>query len=457
MTRLFFDISDIAIYIRKYRSISGIQRVTVMIVSEITRQLGPDKVYLAWHRAPGTPYLASPATDLLDALRHFDTATLGQALGVPVAEHVLYSAAQILPSHPTPSWAYADADAELATLDAVETGTVPATRHGTPFFELAKQGDILCGLGRSWGQPHLEDSYREAKRRGISVHLLVHDLIPLKLPQLANPGSSSDYYTWLSRSPAYCCSYLANSRATGADLRDFLQELDARCPVHVTPLAQERLIEAPTNLRTHPDIPLAHARALSHAQTAARLSLPVREAMTVPYVLCVGTIEPRKNLWRLVQAWSRLTREPTLEMPRLVLAGRRGWLTDGFLEMLERTGGMGGWVVHLNAPTDEELDYLYRHCLFIAKVSLYEGWGLPIGEGLSYGKTGVVSHTSSMPEVGGDMVEYCDPTATHSIADACRKLLAAPEHRLALEERIARTRLRGWEDVAQDVLKVLLH
>ena len=451
MARLFFDISDIAIYIRKYRSISGIQRVTVMVISEITRQLGSDKVYLSWHSAPGTPYLTCPAADMLDALRRFDTVTLGQALNLPAPEYILQSAAHLLPSHPEP-----DGRDDLVTLPTPRAEPTPKKHYGSPFFGFAKQGDTLCGLGRSWGQPHLEESYLSAKRQGIAVHLLVHDLIPLKLPQLANPGSSIDYYNWLSHSTAYCSSYLANSQATEVDLRAFLDDIGAIRPVHITPLAQARLIQIP-QLCSNPDIPHAHAQALLHAQTAAQLRLSVREATTVPYVLCVGTIEPRKNLWRLVQAWEQLRRDSALEMPRLVLAGRRGWLTDGFLDMLERTGGMNGWVTHLNEPTDTELDYLYRHCLFTAKVSLYEGWGLPIGESLSYGKTGVVSCTSSMPEVGGDMVEYCDPNSISSIASACRQLVRNKEHRLALERQISLAKLRGWDAVAHDVLEVLTH
>lgn len=446
--RVFFDISDIAIYIRNHRSISGIQRASVMIISEITRQLKPGAVHLAWHADPKAPYLTCPASELLDALRRFDTVTLGRALGVPVAQQILQAAAEAASQRVI---AGRDQDEnDLTILSDLGPMVLPTT----PFPEKAQPGDVLCALGRSWGQPHLEQSFRQAHANGIAVHLLVHDLIPMKLPHLANPGSSAAYYDWLSRSSGYCDSYLANSQSTAADLRAFLGELGAATPIHATPLAQARLI-APPARTVDPEIPPSHARALAEARTAATLSLPVREAATLPFVLCVGTIEPRKNLWRLAQAWAQLAREAGPGLPRLILAGRRGWLTDGFLEMLKRTGGIGGWVVHLDAPEDHELDYLYRHCLFTAKVSLYEGWGLPIGEGLSYGKTGVVSQSSSMPEVGGDLVEYCDPNSIDDIAKACRKLMADPKHRHGLEMRIAGSALRSWADVGRDVLAAL--
>ena len=98
---------------------------------------------------------------------------------------------------------------------------------------------------------------------------------------------------------------------------------------------------------------------------------------------------------------------------------------------------------------------MYENCLFTATVSFYEGWGLPIGESLSFGKTAVVAQNSSMPEVGGDMVAYCDAHSISSIYEACHKLIAEPEYRRALEKKISDTSLRTWDDVAQDVEIVL--
>jgi glycosyltransferase involved in cell wall biosynthesis len=106
-------------------------------------------------------------------------------------------------------------------------------------------------------------------------------------------------------------------------------------------------------------------------------------------------------------------------------------------------------------PSDEELAFLYENCEFTAMVSFYEGWGLPIGESLSHGKTAVVADNSSLPEVGMDMVEYCDAKSVSSIAAACRKLIVDKDHRARLEERIRQTKLRTWDDVADDFLAAL--
>jgi glycosyltransferase involved in cell wall biosynthesis len=175
----------------------------------------------------------------------------------------------------------------------------------------------------------------------------------------------------------------------------------------------------------------------------------------VPYVLVVGTMESRKNIWRLAQAWQQLTQTPGLDMPKLVFAGKPGWLNDDFENLMEATGNLGGWVQFAKRPSDAELGFLYENCLFTATVSFYEGWGLPIGESLSFGKTAVVADNSSMPEVGGDLVEYCDAHSINSIYAACRRLIENPARREALEAKIAQTRLRTWDDVASDMIKLV--
>ena len=71
------------------------------------------------------------------------------------------------------------------------------------------------------------------------------------------------------------------------------------------------------------------------------------------------------------------------------------------------------------------------------------------------GKTAVVARSTSMPEVGGDLVEYCDPLDVESIATACKTLIVDTAHRKALEGRIAQTRLRTWDDVAEEFIQAL--
>lgn len=473
MAQVFFDISDIVTYIRHHSSISGIQRATVMIIAEAVRVQGPKNVYLSFLRPGENRHLCCPATELIETLERFDTKALGDALQ-------LETKAANTPEDPPFLHRYRNKPLKLAyhrfrlaralRLDdqryllkrgidpanvrtKATTPLLPATPRLQPLSEVARPGDTLCGLGAIWGMNDLAIAFQAAKDLGLKVFVMVHDLIPMKLPEMADFKAARSYYDWLSETPNYCVGYLANSDSTARDLKEFMTVLGVDLPIHLTPLAQAQL-DVGRASQLSSGLPAEHATMLARSRAAGAVSTNVREAALLPYVLCVGTIEPRKNLWRLAQTWNRMARKTELETPRLVLAGKRGWLTEDFLKMLEATGGMGGWVSFIEAPTDAELTYLYRNCLFTATVSLYEGWGLPIGEGLSYGKTGVVSQTSSMPEVGGDMVAYCDPTSMQSIEAAVLRCLD-PSERAALEARIAQTTLRSWDDVGRDVMAAL--
>jgi len=130
-------------------------------------------------------------------------------------------------------------------------------------------------------------------------------------------------------------------------------------------------------------------------------------------------------------------------------------MKQDFDALLQATGNIFGWVEVVECPTDAELATLYRKCQFLVMPSLYEGWGLPVGEALSYGKTAVVSGTSSLPEVGEDLVEYCDPVSIDSIMEACLRLIENPTYRAHLEQRIKETHLRGWEDVASELVAAI--
>ncbi|WP_176055881.1 glycosyltransferase family 4 protein [Brucella intermedia] len=139
-----------------------------------------------------------------------------------------------------------------------------------------------------------------------------------------------------------------------------------------------------------------------------------------PYLLFVGTLEPRKNLLRLLEAFAALPADTRSEL-LLVIAGGQGWgLSDLTTEIsrLDITSSvrLTGFV------SDEELGKLYRDARFLAMPSLYEGFGFPIIEANQLGVPVLTSNTSSMPEVGGDTALLVDPMSVSSISDGLRKL-----------------------------------
>ncbi|MFK4061004.1 glycosyltransferase family 4 protein [Brucella anthropi] len=151
-----------------------------------------------------------------------------------------------------------------------------------------------------------------------------------------------------------------------------------------------------------------------------------------PYVLFVGTLEPRKNLLRLLESFAALPADTKSKL-LLVIAGGQGWgLSDLTTEVsrlnITSSVRLTGFV------SDEELGKLYRDARFLAMPSLYEGFGFPIVEANQLGVPVLTSNTSSMPEVGGDAALLVDPTSVSSISDGLRKLATD----IVLHDRLAK-------------------
>lgn len=170
------------------------------------------------------------------------------------------------------------------------------------------------------------------------------------------------------------------------------------------------------------------------------------------YVLAVGTLEPRKNLPRLVEAYRALP-EDLQRAHLLVVVGRIGWRKGETISALE---ALGDRCLRLGVVSDEELRALYRHCTVFCYPSLGEGFGLPVLEALAAGAPVLASDRSSLPEVGGEAAEYADPTDTRSIAAKLESLLRSPERRRQLAERGPRRAAEfTWERTAALTLHAL--
>lgn len=169
------------------------------------------------------------------------------------------------------------------------------------------------------------------------------------------------------------------------------------------------------------------------------------------FVLAVGTLEPRKNLPRLVDAYAMLPAELQSAHP-LVAVGALGWQTGETLHALE---SLRERAIRLGYVPDEQLAELYRRCAVFCYPSLGEGFGLPVLEAMAAGAPVLTSNVSSLPEVGGDAVAYADPHSADDIARALRELLESPGRRAELS-RMGPQRAAGfsWQAMTETVLGV---
>jgi glycosyltransferase involved in cell wall biosynthesis len=172
-----------------------------------------------------------------------------------------------------------------------------------------------------------------------------------------------------------------------------------------------------------------------------------------PFFLFVGTLEPRKNLCRLLEAYASLP-ESVRNSVRMVIAGGRGWGGVDVPSLATRLG-ISDRVSIIGYVNDALLATLYAHALFLAMPSLYEGFGLPLVEAMARGTPVLTSNCSSMPEVAGDAGLLVDPSDVHSIANGLQAMIMDPSLRRRLSEiaRVTATRY-SWEKAASATLQV---
>jgi len=170
------------------------------------------------------------------------------------------------------------------------------------------------------------------------------------------------------------------------------------------------------------------------------------------FILSVGTIEPRKNLNTLLEAYHAL-RHQGAEF-KLVIVGKKGWLYHGFFRRL-RDLGLEDEVIFPGFVSDEDLPALYSAADLFIFPSLYEGFGLPPLEAMACGTPVVTSDVSSLPEIVGDAAITVDPHNAEELAEDILRILGDPELRVRLQNKgLARAKIFSWEDTAKKTLEI---
>mgnify|MGYP001176859639 CR=1 FL=1 len=288
-----------------------------------------------------------------------------------------------------------------------------------------RPGDRYVITGAYWIIPDYAPTLLGIRARGVRICAYIHDLIPFTAGRFVDAASLAEVRERGMEVFSLCDFFLTNSSFVERQLGCFLStETGRRPPARVVPLPHE-LPRGPHMAQV--DAVPAHPR---------------------PYVLCVSTLEGRKNHLLLFDVWAALLRKYGAEaVPDLVLVGHWGWGIAEFRDLCRVTGFLAGRIVVKHDLGDGELLALYRGCLFTAFPSFVEGWGMPVGESLAAGKLCVASKSSSIPEVGGDFCDYIDPCDPLSAFEVFERAIFDPSHRRDRERAIAAAfRPRSWDE-----------
>lgn len=391
----YLDVTDVLLFLEHHTNVTGIQRVIVNVFERI--HLG-----LAGHTDRSIIYC-------------FIEHQTGRVRQIPPG--MLYRVFSLLK--------------ERSVDRAILSKALAVCRTGKEAEPVA--GDVYMILGAFWVSPSYPELLMSLRDAGVSIGLYIYDLIPINNKEYVPAPNARDFALSGINIMQLCDFALTISEFVAGEVREFIKtHMGRTIPVKAVPLAQDFVKPV----------------------KGAAIGDEVREVVESDFVLSVGTIEIRKNHIYLIRIWQDLIAKRGADnVPNLVFVGRWGWRVEEMKELLDATHYLNGKVIVLDHVADSELSLLYEKCLFTAFPSFVEGWGLPIGESLVYGKLCICSGTTSMPEVGGNFVRYIDPFNINEGKQVIAWAIENPNEVAALSEKIRREFVRKtWSNVADDLI-----
>jgi glycosyltransferase involved in cell wall biosynthesis len=452
LTTIYVDLTDVMLFLRRGGTLTGIQRVEVNALWEIMRL--PRRLPFK-----GLVVERSGACHAFDLSFLADQSTFDpeefhrrgcQDLSDRRPDDIRLK--QRLAAHPGPgTWrriqrllikAGIFLQARLNPAPLMEAGLLrpPAdhpSQRGVQRDITLQPSDVYVCLGTAWNRDWSTDIAERHAARGGKVVQMIHDLVPVLRTDLHEGTVNSAFGRWLDKMARCTTQFVCVSQNTARDLAGHLQAQGHNPPIRVTPLAHEFKGQA---RGARPPLP-------ENARPA------LRGLDGQPFVICVGSVEGRKNGARLIDAWVQALAQTGRRDVTLVFSGRPGWLAEAFSAALARATAQGVRILVIEGCTDDDLAWLYSHALFSAYPSLYEGWGLPVGESLWFGTPCLASNATSIPEVGGDLARYYSPLDMAAMTDALVRALSQPGELEATRRAIQQAPLRAWRDHGHDLLQ----
>jgi glycosyltransferase involved in cell wall biosynthesis len=265
--------------------------------------------------------------------------------------------------------------------------------------------------------------------RGARTILTVHDLTFMRLPQCAEAGLRAYLNKVVPRSIERADLVLADSQSTKNDLIELLGVSPDR--IEVVYAGVERRFR-----------PMEGEIALQRVKK--------RYGLDFPFILSLGTLEPRKNFSGLIEAYALMKNKEL----KLVIVGGKGWLNDEIFARVEELG-LSGQVIFPGFVADEDLPALYNLAELFVFPSLYEGFGLPPLEAMACGTPVVTSDRPSLPEVVGEAGLMVEATDSQELAEAMERVLMDENLRREMREKGLKQAVKfTWEAAAGKLLDV---
>jgi glycosyltransferase involved in cell wall biosynthesis len=460
LSKVYIDVTDLINYAQHNTAVSGIQRVIVKTITRFVNEHGLDRIELiALEPATGrlvcsdaSLFLGDYVFDQLALCRHFNVSPASNKPSLKDYLRARYKNPISYAFHfcrmQLNNWLSGGRTfAKRNIADTVKAAPIDAASTRWRVAEPGQNDRVLI-LGATWDFPGFTEAFAKAKAKSpFRVYQLIHDLIPIVVPEHMGQGVPARFQKWFDEVLDVSDVILANSQATASDIYRYAEVTGRIAPkIRAVPLAHEYVLPAQQpDARVH--VSVFNDRNLKLPRHATQRVLA---ATIEPYILVVGTLESRKNILRLVQVWKHIVHAEGPKTFNLVLAGKSTGL-KGLQGMLAASGNVDGKAHLIERPDDAEIAFLYANCQFSVCLSYYEGWGLPIGECMWMGRPVLASNISSIPEVGGDLIDYCDPYDDVEIEAQMRRLIFDARHRERRAQALDRGEMRTWDQVISQI------
>lgn len=395
---IIVDVTDLLAYLSVHTRVTGIQRVQSSIIAELLRTSGFEGQFAAGDHLLAFcdnneraiyAISASRVTNLLECLSGHN----------PLESDIRTALSQVF-----------DSKIKLSL----------------------KAGDCYIVLGAFWIVENYGRQLLSLKQQGVRLGVYIYDLIPLTHPQFVTDATRQGVISQFADVMLLVDFVLTISEYVAREVDVFVKaELGRELPIRA--------------------VPLAHEFPVPPADVDDQLGSAFLDQVPSQFALCVCTLEGRKNHLLLLNIWRSLSQKLGEHCPFLVLVGKWGWRIEEFQKELFESNYLDGKIVIFHDLSDIELGHLYSNCMFTLFPSFVEGWGLPVGESLAYGKPCIASNTSSIPEVGADFCRYINPYDALGALQIVERAVTDRADLAAWTKRIVTEfKVRTWADVTKD-------
>lgn len=278
------------------------------------------------------------------------------------------------------------------------------------------------------GTRHYLPLYRSKKLKYVAI---VHDLIPLYMPELFTKEHKLRFKVFTDICKHQADLIVAVSEATKKDVLKYM-----KFPEEKVKVVYEGANPLFNNERDEEGI----------KNTMEKYHIDS------DYVLCLSTVEPRKNMLRTIKAYEQCILEKQLPY-KLVIVGGRGWNNGEIYDYVQQSEELKKHVIFTGYVEDIEVKHIYANASLFIYASLCEGFGLPILEAMQSGIPVITSNVSSMPEVAGDACEMIDPLDIEQLKNAIEHVLSSEDLRQSMSKRgLERSEMFSWRKCAEETL-----